>query len=325
MQHPPPRLLPAAAESLSHVLDTLTLAGGGPSWFIRPTDLLRPGLETGDVVAWIDPVTRDPYGVVRVGTGNRTGGSGGPGGTSSTSESGVARSLLPGHQIRTHDAADSKSPPPAEPSDCAAFVLSRLDVASPGFRRGSCWLEVHRQGPHLGFRSAAAGGRFLQARRRRGGGLAAAANAVDASKGAAGAAPAADDAVQLGQMTAATAGIKSPPPVPRQQLQPSAAASACVPAGTDNGSVAVAAFAKQLARNSRLAFFSENLGVYEQFEVLGPTAAGGKMGSADDADADGSVEDPLRWPWQHTRVRLRSRLLPHIQVEVEVRVECVRL
>jgi hypothetical protein len=57
-------------------------------------------------VALLHPATRQPYGVVRV---------------------------------------------PLEPAAAAgagadsAYVLTPLDASAPGFQRGSCWLEVHRQ------------------------------------------------------------------------------------------------------------------------------------------------------------------------------------
>ncbi|GBF90413.1 hypothetical protein Rsub_03409 [Raphidocelis subcapitata] len=257
--------------------------------------LLRPGIATGDVVSWLDPATGHPYGVVRLegsgpaGTGvGVVGGGGGPCG-------GCA--------------------------GAAAFVLAPLDPSAPGFCRGSCWLEVNTQGPHLGFRSAAAGGRFLQARRRVAAGGSPAAKPLLPSPAAAGGATAQVAGESAGSADAAREALPYPPDAPVQQqsqLQrqaggegPSAAGAACAqPPGSLEGGAAVAAFARQLARGSRLVFYSPNFGVYEQFELL-PLSGGGGGG-------EGEGDDPLAAPWQRVRVRLRSRLLPHVALEIEL-------
>ena len=230
--------------------------GGGapatsPRMLCRAGAAARPGLSTGDVVALIDPATRQPYGVVRL-PGCQHAGAG-------TTAAAAADSGSSGGGTCSTDGGGG------------GFVLALLDASAPGFQRGSCWLEVFRQGAHVGLRSAAAGLRFLQARRRPGAGAGAAAAAV-ATDGAA----AADEA---------------------------AAAAAGGGGGANN------AQAQALARASRLAFSSLNLGVYEQFELLSPADAGG-----DGCDAPAAL---LAEPWQRARLRLRSRLLPAVCLDVE--------
>jgi hypothetical protein len=282
--------------STLEVLETLT-PSGAPACFVRGTALLRPGIESGDVVAWVDPATRQPYGVVRV-----CGGGGSPPG---------GGDCAPSPEHGPSGGAGERGPG-------EGFALALLDAASPGFRRGSCWLEVFRQGDRLGFRSAAAGGRFLQARRRGAGG------GADAGLLNPGEAP--------GPAPFHSGGGGSPPgqqhcdatgnieqQQQHQQLfgspaRPSAAAAGCSEADGQGA----AAFAQRLARSSRLAFFNENMGVYEQFEVLPPPASTNGSTTTAGSFLAGGEYDPLERPWQRARVLLRSRLLPHIQVDIEV-------
>lgn len=247
--------------------------------FVRGGALHRPGLSAGDVIALVDPATRQPYGVVRVPLGSAA-------------------------------ADDNNSAGGGGEGD--AYVLALLNAAAPGFARGSCWLEVFTAaGGHIGLRSAAAGGLFLQARRRGGGG-----GGCGGGDSAPPASAAADPCLQKeGSEEEAAA--------------PSAAAAAAAAAteAASSGGPPADGFARRLVRNSRLAFSSLNLGVYEQFEVLPPAAAAaGAAAAADDngepcseTEGEGGAAALLAQPWQRVRVALRSRLLPHVRLEVEVR------
>ncbi|KIY94398.1 hypothetical protein MNEG_13563 [Monoraphidium neglectum] len=249
---------------------------------------LRPGLEPGDLVVWIDPASRQPYGVVRLPPG---------------SEPAAVGSLANG----TGEGA-------GEGAGGDVYVFTLLDASSPGFQKGSCWLEVHRhsQGPHIGFRSAAAAGRFLQARRR-----------AALAPGQ----PAGDGHPEAASVSQNGAGEEAPRPLaPARALSASSEASfldgaeatsfaGAATTATPGGAAGMAAFARRLARSSRLVFFNDNLGVYEQWEVHPSAGPGQEVAGQRPC---GWADAPLQQPWARAAVQLRSRQLPHVRLEVEL-------
>jgi hypothetical protein len=60
-------------------------------------------------------------------------------------------------------------------------------------------------------------------------------------------------------------------------------------------------------------------GVYEQFELLAPGGPpGGAGGDAGSTSPQQGLPAALQQPWMRARVGLRGRLLPAVQLEVEV-------
>lgn len=129
------------------VLEMLSPAGT-TSCFVRCAGL-RPGLETGDVVAWIDPATRQPYGVVWVEGG------------------GPHDSFQAPAESSPRPAASSRVSPlkagvvegsGVEKESGGTYVLTLLDATSPEFKKGSCWLEVYKQVRSMACASCVSGG-----------------------------------------------------------------------------------------------------------------------------------------------------------------------
>jgi hypothetical protein len=119
------------------------------------------------------------------------------------------------------------------------------------------YLRGQSQGPHIGFRSAAAAGRFLQARRR-----------AALAPGQ----PAGDGHPEAASVSQNGAGEEAPRPLaPARALSASSEASfldgaeatsfaGAATTATPGGAAGMAAFARRLARSSRLVFFNDNLG-----------------------------------------------------------------
>lgn len=89
--------------------------------------------EAGEVVVWVDPSTRQPYGVVRI-----------PGATTPPLPPGRAAGGQPPPSQRFSD-DDGGGGGDGSDDDGATYVFTRLDTLAPGFQKGSCWLEVHVQ------------------------------------------------------------------------------------------------------------------------------------------------------------------------------------